>query len=206
MSVTVNKNNNNYLKKAWFIYLNGIVPFLNNIFGCGVKNIQVVSGFEVELEVPSKNIYPLVFFFNKHSLCLFKTMVDIVCYDVPGKLYRFSLVYNLLSVKFNSRIRVLSRIQETVSQVLSLISLYRSVYWSEREVFDFYGLFFFEHTDLRRILNDYGFKGFPLRKDFPLTGYIDTYYDDNKKKICYRKLSLSQEYRNFNFKSTWKFD
>jgi len=167
-----------------------------------VKNIQVVSGFEVELEVPSKNIYSLVFFLNKHSLCLFKTMVDIVCYDVPGKLYRFSLVYNLLSVKFNSRIRVLSRIQETVSQVLSLISLYRSVYWSEREVFDFYGLFFFEHTDLRRILNDYGFKGFPLRKDFPLTGYIDTYYDDNKKKICYRKLSLSQEYRNFNFKST----
>jgi NADH:ubiquinone oxidoreductase subunit C len=85
------------------------------------------------------------------------------------------------------------------------MALFRSANWSEREVFDFYGLFFFENTDLRRILNDYGFKGFPLRKDFPLTGYMDTYYDDNTKKISYRKLELSQEYRNFNFKASWRF-
>jgi NADH:ubiquinone oxidoreductase subunit C len=182
--------------------VNGIIPFFHKIFGSGVSSIKVVSGFEVELKVPSKKIYPLILFLNKHSLCMFKLMVDVVCYDIPGKAHRFSLVYNLLSVQFNMRVRVISKIQENVGQVLSLVSIYRSISWSEREVFDFYGLFFFENSDLRRILNDYGFKGFPLRKDFPLTGYIDAYYDDNKKKICYRKLELSQEYRNFNFKSS----
>jgi NADH dehydrogenase (ubiquinone) Fe-S protein 3 len=161
----------------------------------------VVSGFEVELSVVSKKIYPLVLFLNKHSLFLFKLMIDIICSDLPGKSHRFCLVYNLLSIKFNTRIRVISRIKENVGQILSLVSLYRSISWSEREVFDFFGVFFFENSDLRRILSDYGFKGFPLRKDFPLTGYIDIYYDDNNKKICYRKLELSQEYRNFNFKS-----
>lgn len=92
------------------------------------------------------------------------------------------------------------------SQVLSLISLYKSVGWSEREIFDFFGLFFFENNDLRRILTDYGFRGFPLRKDFPLTGYVDSFYDDNQKRVCYRSLELSQEYRNFNFKSNWRFN
>jgi NADH:ubiquinone oxidoreductase subunit C len=186
--------------------LNGIVPFFYKIFGSGINDIKVVSGLEVELKVASKKIYPLIFFLNKHSLCMFKIMIDIICSDMPGKPHRFFLVYNLLSVQFNIRVRVMSKIKENMGQLLSLVSLYRSVSWSEREVFDFFGLFFFENSDLRRILNDYGFKGFPLRKDFPLTGYIDTYYDDNKKKICYRKLYLTQEYRNFNFKSSWKFD
>lgn len=182
--------------------MNWIIPFFYKIFGSGVISIKVVSGFEIELKVPSKKIYPLVLFLNKHSLCMFKLIVDIVCSDMAGKFHRFSLVYNLLSVQFNTRLRVVSKIQETVSQVLSLISIYRSASWSEREVFDFYGVFFFKNNDLRRILNDYGFKGFPLRKDFPLTGYIDSYYDDNKKKIRYHKLELTQEYRNFNFKSS----
>jgi NADH:ubiquinone oxidoreductase subunit C len=206
MVVLSKKDVKNCLIKTWVIYANGIISFLHKIFGGGVNRIKVVSGFEVELEIVSKKIYPLILFLNRHSLCLFKVMIDIVCYDVPGKSHRFSLVYNLLSTQFNSRLRVISKIQENVGQVLSLVSLYRSVGWLEREVFDFYGVFFFENNDLRRILNDYGFKGFPLRKDFPLTGYVDTYYDDNKKKICYRKLELGQEYRNFNFKSAWRID
>ena len=182
--------------------MNGVVPFFYKIFGSGISSIKVVSGFEVELKVSSKKIYPLVLFLNKHSLCMFKLMIDVVCSDVPGKSHRFTLVYNLLSVQFNTRVRVISKIQENVGQILSLVSLYRSVSWSEREVFDFYGVFFFFlNSDLRWILNYYGFKGFTLRKDFKLTGYIYNYYDDNKKKICYRKLELSQEYRNFNFKS-----
>jgi len=90
--------------------------------------------------------------------------------------------------------------------LLSVVSLYNSAGWSEREVFDFFGIFFFENKDLRRILTDYGFRGYPLRKDFPLTGYVDVYYDDNQKRICYRSLELSQEYRNFNFKSTWSLE
>jgi len=206
MCKVIKISSKNCLIKSWVLYINGVVPFFYKIFGGGINNITAVSGFEVELKVPSKKIYPLIYFLNKHSLCMFKLMVDIVCSDVPGKLNRFSLVYNLLSVQFNRRIRVISKIKENTCKILSLVSLYRSVGWSEREVFDFYGLFFFENSDLRRILNDYGFKGFPLRKDFPLTGYIDTYYDDNKKKICYRKLDLSQEYRTFNFKGSWKFN
>lgn len=186
------------------MYSNGIIPFLQKILGSGVKQIKVVSGFEIEIDITVKNFYPLMLFLNKHSLFLFTTLIDIICYDKPGLSHRFSLVYNLLSIKFNSRIRIILKQKENISKMLSIVSLYRSASWSEREVFDFYGLFFFENTDLRRILNDYGFKGYPLRKDFPLTGYMDTFYDDNTKKISYRKLELNQEYRNFNFKSSWK--
>lgn len=197
------KYKKNDLLKTWFFYKNVMIPALNKIVGGALKKIKIVSSFDVELEVSVKNIYPLMVFFKNHSLCLFTSLIDIVCYDVPNKTHRFSLVYNLLSVKFNSRIRIISKIQENYNQILSVISLYRSAGWSEREVFDFYGLFFFENMDLRRILNDYGFKGFPLRKDFPLTGYIEVYYNDNKKKICYKNLELGQEYRVFSFKTNW---
>ena len=195
----------NDLLKTWFLYKNVITPYLYKIMGGILKKIKIVSSFDVELEVSIKNIYPLIVFLKNHSLCLFTSLIDIVCYDVPNKMHRFSLVYNLLSIKFNSRIRIISKVQENYNQILSVISLYRSAGWSEREVFDFYGLFFFENMDLRRILNDYGFKGFPLRKDFPLTGYIEVYYNDNKKKICYKNLELGQEYRAFSFKTNWLF-
>ena len=161
------------------------------------------SGFEIEINIISKNIYPLVFFLNKHSLCRFKTMIDLICYDLPGKVYRFCLIYNLLSVLNSFRIRIITRLSET-SKLVSLVSLYRSIEWSEREVFDFFGLFFFENSDLRKILTDYGFKGFPLRKDFPLSGYIEVYYDDNQKCICYKNLELNQQYRSFMFMFNWK--
>ena len=193
----------NDLLKTWFLYKNGIITFLYNILGDIIKKIKIVSSFDVELEVSVKNIYPLMYFLKSHSLCLFTSLIDLICYDVPNKTHRFSLVYNLLSTKFNSRIRIVSKIEENHNNIVSVISLYRSAGWSEREVFDFYGLFFFENMDLRRILNDYGFKGFPLRKDFPLTGYIEIYYNDNKKKICYKNLELGQEYRVFSFKTNW---
>lgn len=192
------------LLTAWFISKN-IITFLNKILGGAIKSVNVVSGFELEIKVLPKNLYPVIFFLNKHSLCQFKSLVDIICYDIPGKKNRFSIVYNLLSIKHNIRLRVLSKVSES-EELLSVISLYNSAGWSEREVFDFFGIFFFENKDLRRILTDYGFKGFPLRKDFPLTGYVDVYYDDNQKRICYRTLELAQEYRNFNFKSTWRFN
>jgi len=169
--------------------------------GKAIKEVNIVSGFEIEIKVLTKNIYPIIFFLNKHTLCQFKSMVDIICYDQPGQKNRFSIVYNMLSIKNGIRLRLLSKVGEA-EELLSLVSLYNSVGWSEREVFDFYGIFFFENKDLRRILTDYGFNGFPLRKDFPLTGYVDVYYDDNQKRICYKTLELAQEYRNFNFKST----
>jgi len=192
------RKKSNCLIKTWVVY-DRIFFFFCGILGGGLKKIKVVSGFDVELEIISKIIYPTLCFFNNHSLCLFSTVIDIICYDVPNRVHRFSLVYNILSLKLNFRLRVISKLQETYGQVISLISIYKSVGWSEREIFDFYGVFFFENPDLRRILTDYGFKGFPLRKDFPLTGYNDIYYNDNNKKITYKILELSQEYRRFNF-------
>jgi len=203
-SSKLNLNKSNYAVASWFVYKN-ILSFFMKVLGTGVQHAKVVSGFDLEIVVVSKNLYPVILFLHKHSLCQFKTMIDIACYDTPGKKNRFCLSYNLLSIKYNTRINVVSKVTE-FSQVLSLISLYKSVGWSEREIFDFFGLFFFENNDLRRILTDYGFRGFPLRKDFPLTGYVDSFYDDNQKRVCYRSLELSQEYRNFNFKSNWRFN
>ena len=129
-------------------------------------------------------------------------MIDVICYDTLGKKFRFFLVYNLLSPQYNIRLRVITKLNES-TKIISLVSLFKSITWSEREIFDFFGIFFFGNKDLRRILTDYGFKGFPLRKDFPLMGFIDIYYDDSQKCICYKSLELSQEYRNFNFSSNW---
>lgn len=192
----------NYLIYSWFVY-KIIVFFFHKVLGKGINNIQIVSGFEIEIDSNSKNIYPLIFFLKKHSFCQCKSLIDIISSDTPFNDYRFSIIYNLLSVNFNLRIRVISKINE-FSNILSLVSLYKSVNWSEREVFDFYGIFFIGNNDLRRILTDYGFIGFPLRKDFPLTGFLDIFYDDNQKRICYRKLELAQEYRSFKLKSIWR--
>lgn len=135
-------------------------------------------------------------------MCQFKLLMDIVCYDIPSITYRFSLIYNLLSIKYNIRIRVLTKINE-LSELFSLMGLYQGSGWFEREIFDFFGVFFC-NKDLRRILTDYGFNSYPLRKDFPVVGYIDIFFDDNQKRICYRNLELNQEYRNFNLKNCWK--
>jgi NADH:ubiquinone oxidoreductase subunit C len=131
----------NYLVFNWFI-IDSIIYFFNKILGVGLNNIRVVSGLEIEISVNSKNVYPFILFLNKHSLCRFKNMMDVICYDTIGKAYRFGLVYNLLSIQNNLRIRIITKVNES-SQLLSLVSLYRSIGWSEREIFDFFGLFFF---------------------------------------------------------------
>jgi NADH:ubiquinone oxidoreductase subunit C len=170
---------------------------LIKILGVGIKKILVVKGFEIVIETLSKNVYPILDILNKHTLCQSKSIIDLICYDTVNKTHRFYLTYNLLSIKFNFRLRVISKVTE-LSSVLSVIGLFKSANWLEREIFDFFGIFFFWNKDLRRILTDYGFRGFPLRRDFPLTGYIDIYYDDNQKRICYRNLEVNQEYRNFH--------
>jgi NADH:ubiquinone oxidoreductase subunit C len=166
----------------------------------GIRRIQIVSGLEIEIDTLSKNLYPLNLFLKKHTLTQFRSMIDVICYDTPSQQHRFGIVYNLLSVNYNLRVRVVSKISESLS-LLSLVSLFKSISWSEREIFDLFGIFFILNNDLRRILTDYGFKGFPLRKDFPLTGFIEAYYDDNQKRICYKNIELAQEYRNFKIKS-----
>jgi len=131
----------NYLVSGWFIY-KIFIKYLSRILDGGVKNIKVISGFEIEVEVLPKNLYPLMYFFNKHSLCQCKSLMDIVCYDLVKEKKRFFLVYNLLSVRYNNRINVKVRLQR-IGELMSMISIYKSAAWSEREVFDFFGIFFF---------------------------------------------------------------
>lgn len=137
------------------------------------------------------------------SRCHFKQLIDICGVDYPQDPERFEIVYNLLSLKHNRRALVKVRTDD-VSPVPSVISIYSVANWLEREVWDMYGVYFSDHTDLRRILTDYGFEGHPLRKDFPLTGHVEVRYDAEKQKVVYEPVSLTQEFRTFDFVSPWE--
>jgi len=135
--------------------------------------------------------------------CQFKQLVDITAVDRPDEAERFEIVYSLLSLKHNQRIRVHLTTDED-TPVPSAAGLFNSANWFEREVWDLYGVFFADHPDLRRILTDYGFEGHPLRKDFPLTGYVEVRYDEAQKRVVYEPVKLTQEFRNFDFLSPWE--
>lgn len=156
---------------------------------------------EMWLVIDNSNFYNLISNFEKNSITKFKILNDICVIDYPEKVTRFELNYNLLSITYNFRIFL-----KTYSQayIPSISSIFKGANWIERECWDMFGIFFLNHPDLRRILTDYGFEGFPLRKDFPLTGYIEIRYDDEKTNIVYEPLELSQEYRLFNFASPWE--
>lgn len=190
-------NNNKFLIASWLVQKTTLMLF-TRILG---KSIQAtnVRNHDLEIKVNSNNIYPVLYFLQKHTICQFDCLTDIICYDTPGKSLRFGIVYNLLSVRYNMRIRLVSKFKNIVA-LLSVSSLFLGAGWMEREVLDMFGVYFFLNRDLRRILTDYGFNGYPLRKDFPLTGYLEVYYDDNQKRISYKLVELAQEYRNFNFR------
>ena len=135
--------------------------------------------------------------------CRFSTLVDITAIDYPEREKRFEIVYHFLSMYSNQRIRVKASIRED-EMVPSICELHPSADWFEREVFDMYGIMFSGHPDLRRILTDYGFRGYPLRKDFPTTGYTELRYDEVEKRVVYEPVSLVQEYRQFDFMSPWE--
>lgn len=139
------------------------------------------------------------FLFNQVSL------VDITVVDYPQKLNRFKVIYQFLSIKRNFRIQVFGYLNE-YSFLPSLTKYYKSANWLERENWDLFGIYFENHPDLRRILTDYGFEGFPFRKDFPLTGYTEVRYDDEKKRVVYEPLEITQEFRFFNFLSPWEWE
>ena len=135
--------------------------------------------------------------------CQFKMLVDICGADYPDKPERFEVIYNLLSLSQNQRVRVKITTDEN-TPVLSAVSLFSSANWFEREVWDMYGVYFSEHPDLRRILTDYGFDGHPQRKDFPLTGYVELRYDEERKRVVYEPVKLTQDFRRFDFMSPWE--
>jgi NADH-quinone oxidoreductase subunit C len=168
----------------------------------------VVTGYTVdfgELTVAAKaaDIVSLMRFLRDDANCQFLCLIDITAVDWPSREQRFDVVYHLLSPKQNARVRVKAQTDE-VTPVPSIIEVFAGADWYEREIYDLYGIVFAGHPDMRRILTDYGFEGHPLRKDFPLTGFVEVRYDDELKRVVYEPVRLTQEFRNFDFLSPWE--
>jgi NADH-quinone oxidoreductase subunit C len=158
---------------------------------------------ELTLKVRTASIVRVLTFLRDDAGCLFKQVVDVCGVDWPGREQRFDVVYHLLSMKHNQRVRVKVETDEDTA-VPSITGIFSAAGWFEREVWDMYGVVFSDHPDLRRILTDYGFEGHPLRKDFPLTGYVEMRYDDELKRVVYEPVKLTQDYRSFDFLSPWE--
>ncbi len=167
-----------------------------------VLSSEIAHG-ELTLNVSLASIASFVDFLRTDNSCQFSTLVDITAVDHPSRDTRFDVVYHFLSMYQNQRIRLKVAVREDET-VPSLIGVHPSANWFEREVFDMFGIIFSGHPDLRRILTDYGFRGYPLRKDFPTTGYTEVRYDDEQKRVVYEPVSLVQEYRQFDFMSPWE--
>ncbi|KAK3921407.1 NADH dehydrogenase [ubiquinone] iron-sulfur protein 3, mitochondrial [Frankliniella fusca] len=168
-----------------------------------VQKVQVTGTDELEVLVAPEGIVPVLTFLKDHHNAQFASLADIAGVDVPSRLYRFEIVYNLLSLRFNSRIRVKTYTDE-LTPIDSVNDVYKAANWYEREIWDMFGVFFADHPDLRRILTDYGFEGHPFRKDFPLSGYVEVRYDDARKRVVVEPLELAQEFRRFELNSPWE--
>ncbi|ORY22260.1 or F420H2 dehydrogenase [Rhizoclosmatium globosum] len=157
---------------------------------------------ELTIYVAPSGLIPVMTFLRDNTNTQFKQVVDVCGVDFPTRANRFEVVYHLLSIRYNTRIRVKTYANE-VSPVPSVTPLFAGANWFEREAWDMYGIFFSGHPDLRRILTDYGFEGHPLRKDFPLTGYVEVRYDEEKKRVVAEPLELAQSFRMFEYQSPW---
>jgi len=158
---------------------------------------------ELMLRARPQHIVRVLTFLRDDQQCLFKVLVDICGVDFPERAERFDVVYNLLSLRHNQRIRVKVRVAED-GTAPSAVGVFRAAGWFEREAWDLFGIMFSDHPDLRRLLTDYGFEGHPMRKDFPLTGYVEVRYDDEQKRVVYEPVRLTQEFRHFDFMSPWE--
>ena len=158
---------------------------------------------ELMVTARAEQIVKVVTFLRDDPMCLFKVLVDICGADYPERPKRFDVVYNLLSLVHNQRIRIKVEADDE-TPVPSITGVHNSANWFEREIWDMYGVMFSDHPDLRRLLTDYGFEGHPLRKDFPLTGFVETRYDEERKRVVYDPVKLSQEFRKFDFLSPWE--
>ena len=167
-----------------------------------VRKFEVRVG-ELNILAERDQIIALIDFLKRDQMCMFESVMDICGVDYPEHSQRFEVVYHLLSMRLNQRIRVKITTDEDMP-VPSIVDLHRGADWFEREAFDMYGIVFSGHPDMRRILTDYGFEGHPLRKDFPLTGFTEVRYDDLEKRVVHEPVQLTQEYRNFDFLSPWE--
>ncbi|XP_034254381.1 NADH dehydrogenase [ubiquinone] iron-sulfur protein 3, mitochondrial [Thrips palmi] len=168
-----------------------------------IQKVQLTGTDELELLVAPEGIVPVISFLKDHHNAQFTNLSDIGGVDVPSRMYRFEVVYNLLSVRYNTRIRVKTYTDE-LTPLDSVNDVHKAANWYEREIWDMFGVFFADHPDLRRILTDYGFEGHPFRKDFPLSGFVELRYDDTKKRVVVEPLELAQEFRRFELNSPWE--
>lgn len=167
-----------------------------------VTGTDVAFG-ELTVLARAEQIEKVLKFLRDDPACHFSTLIDVCGADYPGRAKRFDVVYHLLSLHQNQRVRIKIQTDEQ-TPVPSVVDIYPSANWFERETFDMYGVMFSDHPDLRRLLTDYGFTGHPLRKDFPLTGYVEVRYDEEQKRIVYEPVQLAQEFRNFDALSPWE--
>ena len=182
--------------------LKNLEKLINSELSSKIQN-SFIRNDELLIEIRVDDLADIVQFLKSNENCKFKQLIDIAGVDYPENEKRFELVYLLLSHENNTRIKILIKFQ--INQIInSLTKIFPSANWMEREVFDMYGIKFKNHPDLRRILTDYGFKGHPLRKDFPLTGFNEVRYSEKEKKVVYEPVKLEQNYRNFDFESPWE--
>ena len=184
------------------LQLQKIEKLINSELSSKVKSSSIEND-ELLIEVDEKDIVDVVQFLKSNENCKFKQLIDIAGVDYPDNEKRFELIYLFLSHENNLRIKLLIKFEINQS-INSLTKIFPSANWMEREVFDMYGVSFKDHPDLRRILTDYGFKGHPLRKDFPLTGFNEVRYSEKEKKVIYEPVKLEQNYRDFDFESPWE--
>ena len=182
--------------------LNELEDFLQSNFSDEITSANI-SYDHLTVNTHVSSLEEITSFLKLNSVCQFRTLIDITAVDYPEEEYRFQLIYHYLSMHQNIRIRIKIPVKED-EIVPSITSVFAAANWFEREVFDMYGILFGSHPDMRRLLTDYGFKGHPLRKDFPTTGYLEVRYDQEKKKVIYEPVKLNQEYRRFDFVSPWE--
>ena len=164
---------------------------------------HAVAFGELTISAQAADIVKIVTFLRDDPRCQFWSFIDVTAVDWPAREQRFDVVYHLLSPKQNTRIRIKAMTDE-VTPVPSIFSVFPGADWFEREAWDLYGVMFTGHPDMRRLLTDYGFEGHPLRKDFPLTGFVEVRYDDQEKRVVYEPVRLNQEFRKFDFLSPWE--
>jgi NADH-quinone oxidoreductase subunit C len=169
----------------------------------GLLLAHAIAHGELTITVPPGDIVAAVKVLRDDERCRYVSIIDVTAVDWPGRERRFDVIYHLLSPGHNRRIRVKIEVGEA-TPVTSIIGVFPGADWFEREVYDLYGVPFTGHPDMRRLLTDYGFEGHPLRKDFPLTGFVEVRWDDGQKRVVYDKVRLAQEFRNFDFLSPWE--
>ncbi|MAR78863.1 MAG: NADH-quinone oxidoreductase subunit C [Rhodospirillaceae bacterium] len=182
--------------------LNELGETISSSVGESILLHEIIND-ELILTVSSEKIIEVLTFLRDESSCQFKMLIDICGVDFPEREIRYEVVYNLLSLTHNQRIR-LKVMTNSENPIPSVVSVYSTAAWYEREVWDMFGIIFSKHPDLRRILTDYGFEGHPLRKDFPLSGFVEVRYSENENKVVYEQVKLNQEFRNFDFMSPWE--